>query len=97
MSATSAIRRPRRSRTYWARMVAEHAASDLSASAFCSQRKLTLKTFMRWKRKLAAPAAPSSPGFIELPVPAGSEARATPGWELELDLGDGVRVRLRRA
>ena len=94
MSATSPSRRPRRSRTYWARRVTEQAESGLSMRAFCTRHDLALKTFVCWKRKLEAVSS-SPPAFVELPVASPVPASA-PGWDIELELADGVRLRLQR-
>jgi len=96
MSSTPLTRRPRRGRTYWARMVAEQAASELSAEAFCNQRKLTLRTFTRWKGRLNGAVPTPTSAFVELPVAPGPEPRSSPSWELELEFAPGVRLRLRR-
>lgn len=86
----------RRSRDEWQRLLAEHQESKLSQRAFCQQRGLTLSTFNHWKRRLSSsPAAlPSKTGdWLELsPDPVQS---AGPGWEIELELGNGVCLRLR--
>ena len=97
MSVPSRARRPRRSRTYWSRVVAEQDASDLSARAFCAERDLGLRTFLRWKRKLNGSAqAPSPAPFVELAVPGVAPPPSARGWEVELELGEGVRLRFRR-
>ena len=95
MSATSPSRRPRRSRTYWARRVSEQAESGLSMRAFCARHDLALKTFVRWKRKLEG-ASLSPPAFVELPVASPPVPPSAPGWDIELELPDGVRLRLQR-
>ena len=97
MSVTSRSRRPRHARADWARLIAEQAASGLSAGAFCAERDLGLRTFVRWQHKLSRAARASSPtAFVELPLPAAAPQVATPGWEFELELPDGIRLRLRR-
>lgn len=97
MPATSRSRRPRHSRAEWTRLVAEQTASGLSAGAFCAERDLGLRTFVRWKHKLSRAArASSAAAFVELPLPAPTPLAASPGWELELTLPDGIQLRLRR-
>lgn len=97
MPTTSVSRRPRRSRAHWIRLIAEQAASDLSPRAFCAERNLGLRQFLRWKHKLnGAAESSSSPAFVELPGPESAAAPSTPGFELELELGEGMRLRFRR-
>ena len=86
---------------HWHRLVTEQAASGLPARAFCAQRDLSYSSFLYWRRKLAsehrslaqADGHPAAPGFIELLPTAAATGSA---WELELDLGDGLTLRLRR-
>lgn len=96
----SRITRTRRSADQWRALISEQADSGLSQSAFCNRKQIALSTFTNWKRRLAGQAAAtgesddesvSSP-WIELGAVGGSQ----PGWDIELDLGDGVCLRLRR-
>ena len=96
MSATTVTRRARRSRVQWARLVAEHADSGLSAQAFCARHDLGVGTFVRWQRHLNGSQRRRSPAtFVELPVMPSTEATSA-RWELELELGGGMRLRVRR-
>jgi hypothetical protein len=76
-----------RSRADWERLVSKFERSGLSRKAFCERAAVSTSTFDYWRRKLAAKA----PGFIELPPVERGGA-----WEVELDLGGGVALRLRR-
>jgi putative transposase len=84
--------RVRRSRETWQRLVDEHAASGQTQRAFCAERGISLASFGNWKRRLAAEAGRDDPWVevLELTKPH------TGGWDLELDLGAGVCLRLRR-
>jgi putative transposase len=84
--------RVRRSRETWQRLVDEHAASGQTQRAFCAQRGISLASFGNWKRRLATEAASDDPWVEVLGV---TESR-TGDWDLELDLGAGVCLRLRR-
>lgn len=94
MSNTSQ-RRIRRSREEWQRLIDEYADSGLTQAAFCQAKGLGLASFQNWKRRLAAeaPALPSTEPWLELG--ALTEQRPS-GWDIELDLGDGLSLRLRR-
>jgi hypothetical protein len=76
-----------RSRADWERLVSDFERGGLSRKAFCEQASVSVSSFDYWRRKLAAKA----PGFIELPT---IERRVA--WEIELDLGGGMALRLRR-
>lgn len=84
-------RRKRRSRDEWQRLIDEQAASGQTQTAFCAQRGLSVGSFSHWKRRLSEEVV--SPAWIELgSLPAASSS----GWDIELDLGDGLCLRLRR-
>jgi len=90
--------RIRRTADQWRRLIAEQAGSGMSQEAFCKDRRLALSTFANWKRRLASEPVvedepgPDSPQWIDL----GHLGASRSGWDIELDLGDGVCLRLRR-
>jgi transposase-like protein len=93
-------RRIRRSRSEWQQLVEEHARSGLSQSAFCTERGISVTSLRSWKRRLTAQAhaeparEPQCEPWLELGTVAG---RAEPsGWDIELELGNGLCLRLRR-
>jgi len=87
----------------WQRLVSEQAASGLPARAFCAERDLSYSSFLYWRRKLIAAEQRRNgvseprrgPAFIEL-LPGGGGTGQGGAWELELELGDGLVLRLRR-
>lgn len=95
MSETTRIRR---SAEQWQQLIDEHAESGLSQSAFCKREHLSLSSFTNWKRKRStAPghrkaSAPGPTPWIDL----GNLGVERAGWDIELDLGDGICLRLRR-
>ena len=84
-------RRIRRGRDEWQRLIAEQADGDLTQTAFCATRGISIGSLQNWKRRLAAKAPAES--WLELGTLA---ERGASGWDIELDLGDGVCLRLRR-
>ena len=88
-------RRRRRSRSQWSHLLSEQSTSGLSQQAFCARHNLGLSTFGKWKRVLdGVDASPPSPAtFVEVPL---SDVVTQPGYEIELDLGEGMRFRFRR-
>ena len=85
-------RRKRRSGDEWQRLIDEQAESGQSQSTFCAARGISVASLQNWKRRLAAPEATPKP-WLELGTLAeASSAR----WDVELDLGDGIVLRLRR-
>jgi hypothetical protein len=86
-------RRVRRSREDWRRLISEQAQSGLTQSAFCEANGLSVASLQYWKRKVAddVETVPSAP-WVDL----GTLAATSPGWDIELQLGDGICLRLRR-
>jgi hypothetical protein len=87
-------RHVRRSPSEWRQLIDEQARSGLSQTAFCAARALSTTSFQHWKRQLAGTSAPPSATWLELgPL---QERPVATGWDLELELGAGVCLRLRR-
>lgn len=86
----------RRGEAQWRAILSAFADSGLSQKAFCWREGLALSTFQYWKRRLAkddaAPASESGPAVIDL----GALEERPCGWEVEIALGDGVSLTLRR-
>ena len=93
-------KRARRSPAQWQRLIAEEADSDLTQSAFCRARGISPSSLKYWKRRLAGLAAGaddlSGPGFVELTAVGDNVVAGCAGWDVELDLGAGMVLRVRR-
>lgn len=81
--------------------MSEYETSGQTQRTFCREHGLALSTFARWRRLLAQEPAPEAGEpqrlFTELERSAPGEALAeTPAWEVELALGAGVVLRIRR-
>jgi transposase-like protein len=85
-------RRARRSRDEWQRLIDEQAESGQTQAAFCAERGISVTSLQNWKRRLARSESTGEP-WLELGTLV--EAKS-PTWDIELDLGDGIRLRLRR-
>ena len=86
----------RRSAQEWRAIVSRYERSGQTRKQFCAAEQLAPSTFSLWRSKLRRSASESAANgaarFVELadsPPPA-------PAWEAELDLGDGVVLRVRR-
>ncbi|WP_146218721.1 IS66 family insertion sequence element accessory protein TnpA [Halomonas sp. LBP4] len=89
----------------WQAWIEEQAGSGLSQRVLCEQKGLSKSSFQLWKRRLkrAAPTTSRPIGaeacvFAPVIAPDPDEApeHDARGWEIELDLGDGVCLRFRR-
>lgn len=94
----------RRSRAQWQDLIARAARSPLSVEAFCRGEGVSSASFYAWRKRLGA-AAPQTlpagkpmpePVFLDLGTLAPSAGAECGGWEIELDLGAGAVLRLRR-
>ena len=90
--SSSIKRRIRRSRDEWQRLIDEQAGSGQTQSAFCAARGISVASLQNWKRRLADPDA-TPVQWLELGTLA--EAKSAT-WDIELELGDGICLRLRR-
>ena len=95
-------RRVRRSRAQWRDLLVQFEQSGQTRARFCAEQGLSVGSFTQWQRKLREPV----PGeanvaeesvFIELAPDAPGAATPSGPWELELQLGAGVVLRLRRS
>ena len=105
---SGAGRRTRRSAQEWRALLEACARSGETRRAFCARHGIALSTFDWWQRRVQAESRANAPAprgaadanalFVELaaPLPVSSKA-VVPAWDLELDLGAGVVLRLRRS
>ena len=99
MARKREARQPRRSRGEWARLFSEQAESGLSQRAFCELRHLSVSTFGNAKRRARAAARDGGSGFggdlVPVIVDTEPSAPTTERWNIELDLGSGLVLRIR--
>ena len=99
---------PRRTAEQWQSLVAEQRRSGLSMAAFCRREDLVYQSFVAQARRVpivaaadertdAEPALSALPEFVEIGTTRGSSASASSSpWLVELDLGEGIQLRVRR-
>ncbi len=88
--------RTRRSRAQWLTIIKEFRASGLASHAYCEQMGLPFTTFTKWQARLNTTSTDVA-RFVALNCesePIGEEDKL--GWDLDLSLGDGITLRLRR-
>jgi len=86
----------RLSRAEWRALISEQRESGLSRGTFCTRHGVNPSTFSHWKWRFAREHsnAPQEPTWLELPVP--SRSGSDHAWDLELELGNGMVLRIRR-
>jgi len=94
-------KRSHRRRAQWQALIARAEQSELSVTEFCRRESVSTASFYTWRNRLrpiaepvSTPAADSS-AFIELGT-FDQAKDSTRGWDIELDLGAGMVLRLRR-
>ncbi|TVS11442.1 MAG: IS66 family insertion sequence hypothetical protein [Planctomycetaceae bacterium] len=99
--------RQRRSALEWSALIGQQAASGLSQRGFCEAEGLAVGRFTYWKRKLGGVpiikrgVEQDRPLFTPIQALPDSEAlaeveAARNGWAINLDLGDGQRLTIRK-
>ena len=93
MAGKERRRRIRRAASEWSSLITEQADSGLSQRAFCASKGVSLSSFCAARRRLAMPTPVTRlDDFLAIPV----DSVPASGWEVELDLGEGVVLRMRR-
>ncbi len=91
-------KRPYRSREQWRQLINDFEASNLSVDNYCAQHNLKHTTFYKWRNELQrAHSTPHTPSaFIELTDLARTSPTNESTWDIELELGSGTFLRIRR-
>jgi putative transposase len=84
----------RRTAAQWESLVARQAAGSLTQRAFCARHGVAYASFCHWKRRLREEGAGADErrGFVQLQAPVSNRTE----WDVELTLGEGVVLRVRR-
>ena len=85
----------RRTASEWQELIARFERTSQPRKAFCVSQGVSLSTFDLWRRKLRGRTAEHRESmFVEVtPV----EPNAVSSWDVELELGGGVILRVRNA
>jgi hypothetical protein len=93
MTPTTQSRSPRRNREEWAQLLRAYEESDLDQRQFCQHHGLGYSTFGKWKKRLSASTPFPEGDLIEL---TSTVTKPSSPWEVELTLGSGMVLRIRR-
>ncbi len=87
---------PRRTAAEWQQLVEEQQASGSTQKEFCELRGIRAATFGYWKRKLSAVSSmdqSADSSWLDLSALTAT-GDSSSSWKIELDLGNGVVLRL---
>ena len=108
MATERRTRAPRRSAVQWKDLVVRQECSGLDERAFCREEGVGYSTFRRWRNRLKerrpndrSPAASQTDAPVSdtgewIGLPIAGEAALGRGWDVELELGGGIVLRVRR-
>jgi transposase-like protein len=83
-----------RPQSEWQRIIDDYQRSGLTQEAFCEQASIPKSSFYKWRKRLETPAVADEPAqFLDLNTLV--KSKEPPRWEIELDLGNGMRLSLR--
>ena len=84
-----------RSESEWQQIIADYESSQLTQDAFCQQAGIPKSSFYNWQRRIKSTTSEQTPKqFIKLSDLTSPDSRPL-AWDIELDLGQGVCLRLR--
>lgn len=90
---------PKRSPEQWQQLIEAQAASGQTQVAFCAEHGLSKSSFQLWKRRgrATSPIGNTPMPALFTPLTGATEpSRTATDWDVELDLGSGMCLRLRR-
>ena len=79
-----------RSAIQWGEIIGRYRQSGLGSRDFCAAEGLVLRTFEKWERRLRRKERTKGE-FVEVPAP---HVKSEP-WAVEVELPNGVRLRMR--
>ncbi len=91
-------RRARQTHSQWQAIITEFNQSHLPAQTFCTDHDLSYGTFAKWRRRFTnSKQQKTEPAkLIELIQPVSTDAKADQ-WQVALELGNNITLRLRIA
>jgi hypothetical protein len=98
MKAARKAPRTQRTRAQWSALLGRYHDGALTQTAFCEAHDLAISSFttaLRRERKTPAQGEHHD-AFVAVLVDSAGEASEAPDWDLELTLGAGIVLRMRR-
>ncbi len=91
--------RVNRSKAQWKKLVDEYDVSEITQAEFCRQHKIACSSFLKWRKRFSTQSANDFVNITEPLEKAPSlntpENQATVPWQVELEIGVGIILRIR--
>jgi hypothetical protein len=89
--------RVRRTPAEWQDIIHRYEKSSQTQEVFCADHALALSTFSRWRSRLAGSfdVTDNRAEFVELSSATDPRSAPQASWDVELQLGAGIILRLR--
>ena len=87
----------RRTPQQWQQLVNEFDPCHQSLHAYCKKKSIGSSSFYKWKAKLNKPDSAEKeepPAFIPIKMPSQAIMHPASGWDVELELGHGLVLRI---
>ena len=89
-----------RTQKQWQQLVGEFDPSQQTVHAFCKKHNIGTSSFYKWKAKFHVSNSIDTrevPVFVPIQPLPDSKIQQTPEWDLELELGHGIVLRLSKS
>ena len=88
-----------RNREQWTQIIEQFNTSDMSVASFCRIHQINPASFYQRRKQLSQQVQSSEPQpmFVEITQPDEPRHSEPAAWDIELELGQGVVLRMRHA
>tara|TARA_R110002072_G_C7732074_1_gene515841 strand:+ start:84 stop:386 length:303 start_codon:yes stop_codon:yes gene_type:complete len=96
------VKKPQVHRTpkQWHQLVSAFDPNKQTIHAYCKNNNIGTSSFYKWKATLGAPESTEKediPAFVPIQTHVSSNTSQAPAWDLELELGSGITLRLSKS
>lgn len=87
----------RRTKMQWQQLLNDFDAGQDTIAQFCKLHQVSCSTFYQWRKKLMDESKDNAaPLFVQMTQSDNTQSSATPVWDIELELGAGIILRMKR-
>lgn len=81
----------------WIKLINEFDPRLQTINEFCQIKNIGTSSYYKWKGKLGLTESTELPAFVPIQTQPYSTTQKTPEWDLELELGHGIILRLSKS